>query len=306
MPKSTNTISEPADEGSSAPSVLDFLYHDSRRIGSFLAQFEGDGHLQQFTRTKDDLRGKAESSKHNVKGNVGVASGALEGTTETSLEVAEGYSRVFDPYWANARAFLDHLSESSMLQRDFGDAEIGQFVLVKGYLSVLDLVMFKDAWKLPAFQKKVREGAGSSKKVANMTAAEKIEHKEQKDNVEMMLEMIQIMPHSVHASMIFSGEHSGMLWCTLREEYLVVPASDIVLTHGAMMPGEWTMVGILSAKPEYLTPDLNAIATEQAPGFMQSVVGQGSSMIAPVVRLALGRPAAASAITPLLIFREVA
>jgi hypothetical protein len=46
------------EEASSAPFVLDFLYHDSRRIGSFLSQFEVDGHLQSFTRHKDAARSK--------------------------------------------------------------------------------------------------------------------------------------------------------------------------------------------------------------------------------------------------------
>lgn len=284
---------------------MTFLYHDSRRIGSFLAQFEGDGHLQQMTRNKDGSRGKRETSGHEAKGNVGIAGGKLHGSTDTTLDMSEGYSKVFDPYWANARAFLDHLSDHDMIQRDMAKAQLGQFVLAKGWLSILDLAMFKDAWKLPAIQRKVHEGAAPTKKVSQMTAAERKAHQEQKDNSELMLEMIQIMPHSVHATMITSGEDAKLLWCTLREEYLVIPASDIVLAHGAMMPGEWSIMGILNAQPEFLTPQPET-ETNQEPGFMQSVVGQVSKLIAPIVRVALGRPAAAHAITPLLIFREVA
>lgn len=306
MPNNTSKTSALADESLSAPSVLDFLYHDGRRIGSFLAQFEGDGHLQQFTRTKDASRGKRESSSQEAKGNIGVAGGKLQAGKEIALEMVEGYARVFDPYWANARAFLDYLSQNEMIQRDLTSAELGQFVLVKGYLSVLDLVMFKEAWKMPAFQRKVKEGVSPSKKLGNMTAAEKSKQREEKDNTDLMLEMMQIMPHSIHASLVLSGDQPGLLWCTLKEEYIVTPASDIVLAHGAMMPGEWIMVGILSAKPEYLTPDLTDLGSDQVPGLMQSVVGQVSSMIAPIVRVALGRPAAAYAMTPLLIFREVA
>lgn len=305
MPKSTSATSDQVEEGSSAPSVLDFLYHDSRRIGSFLSQFEGDGHLQQLTRTKDGSRGKKETSAHDMKGNVGIASGKLHGSTETALEMAEGYARVFDPYWANARAFLDYLSERHMLQRDMGSAQIGQFVLAKGWLSVLDLMMLKDAWKLPTLQRNMLSSALSSKAMSLMTAAEKAAHKEQKENTEMMLEMMQTLPHSVHASMITSSDTPSLIWCSLRQEYLVTPATDLTLAHGATMPGEWSIVGILSASPEYATPDLGDNENNQVPGMMQSVVGQVSQMLAPVVRVALGRPAAASAITPLLIFREV-
>jgi hypothetical protein len=305
MPQSISETSELEDEGSSARSVLDFLYHDSRRIGSFLAQFEGDGHLQSLTRTKDGLRGKKRKSEADAKGTIGVASGTYKGSTETNVELGEGYARVFDPYWANARAFLDHASEHQLLQPNMDCAEVGQFVLAKGWLSVLDLAMFKDAWKLPTVQRKVREGAAPTKKVSQMTSAEKQAHQEQKENTDMMLEMIQIMPHSVHATMVTSDESPKLLWCTLRDEYLVVPASDIVLAHGALMPGEWTIMGILNAQPDFFTPESHD-ETDLEPGLMQSVVGQVSKLIAPVVRLSLGRPGAAHAITPLLIFREVA
>lgn len=257
-----------------------------------------------MTRNKDGSRGKRETSGHEAKGNVGIAGGKLHGGTETTLDMAEGYSKVFDPYWANARAFLDHLSDRDMIQKDMANAQLGQFVLAKGWLSILDLAMFKDAWKLPAIQRKVREGGAPTKKVSQMTAAERQANQEQKDNSDLMLEMIQIMPHSVHASMITTGEDPKLLWCTLREEYLVIPASDIVLAHGAMMPGEWSVMGILNAQPEFLTPEPEA-ENDQTPGLMQSVVGQVSKLIAPIVRVALGRPAAAHAITPLLIFREV-
>jgi len=306
MPKSTSETSSQVEENLVARSVLDFLYHDSRRIGSFLSQFEGDGHLQQLTRTKHGLRGKKETSSRDVKGNLGVASGGLKGETETALEMNEGYARVFDPYWANARAFLDHLSEREMIQRDITAAAVGQFVLAKGWLNILDLAMFKDVWKIPEVRKKIQSGAVSSKPIAQMNAAEKAVHKEQKENMEMLLAMMQIMPHSVHASMITNAEDPSLVWCALREEYLVTPASDLTLAHGATMPGEWSILGILSAAPEFVNPDLSGNADDQMAGLMQSIVGQVSKTIAPIVRVALGRPAAASAVTPLLIFREVA
>lgn len=307
MPNSTSEISSPEEDPSSVPFVLDFLYHDSRRIGSFLSQFEGDGHLQQITRKKDGTRAKKETSSNDLKGNIGLLGGSFKGGLETNLEMAEGYSRVFDPYWTNARAFLDHLSEREMLQRDFNLANVGQFVLVKGWLSILDLVMLKDAWRLPTLQRKVLSGAIPDKKQSQMTAAERASQKELKENTEMMMEMMQVLPHSIHASLLISDENStGLVWCSLREEYLVTPASDLTLAHGARMPGEWSLLGILSAQPEYLTPDLSNNLNDQHPGLFQSVIGQVSLNLAPVVRMAMGRPAAASAITPLLIFREVA
>jgi len=305
MPKSISETSGQGEEVSSAPSVLDFLYHDSRRIGSFLSQFEGDGHLQQLTRTKDGSKGKRESSSREGKGNIGVVAGKVQGGTETSLEMQEGYARVFDPYWANARAFLDYLSERDLIQRDIYEASIGQFVIATGYLGIQDLAMFKDAWKLQSIQRKVKAGASSGRKAANMTAAQKAELREQQENTDLFLDMMQIMPHSVHARMITSDEVSSkLIWCTLNQDYLVAPASDLTLTYGSTMAGEWSIVGILSAHPEYVAPDLTNVDQTEHFGVMQSVVGQVSNVLAPIVRVALGRPSAAHAITPLLIFRR--
>jgi len=256
-----------------------------------------------LTRTKDGARGKKQSSTHDVKGSLGVASGTLTDGMETSLETAEGYTRVFDPYWANARALLDYLSENDLLQHDLDSAKLGQFVLAKGYLSVLDLAMLKDAWKLPTIARKVL-GSVVSGKTSNMSAAAKAAQKEQKENAELMLEMMQLLPHSVHASLLTSQGRAQMIWCTLREEYLAIRASDITLSYGSTMPGEWSMVGILSASPEFVAPDVN-VQDDPTPGVFQSVIGHVSKTLAPIVRVAMGRPAAASAITPLLIFREI-
>lgn len=309
MPTSTSKISETADAPlPSGPFVLDFLYHDSRRIGSFLSQFEGDGHLQQMTTSKEGSKGKKENSNQEVKGNVGVASGTAKGGTETAFEMTEGYAKVFDPYWTNARAFLDHLSEHDMLQRNLGEAELGQFVFVKGWLSVLDLVMFKEVWKLPSFQKKMKAGAVGNAKTSTMTAAQKAVFHENKENADLFVDLMQVMPHSVHASLLSSEEDAArMFWCTLRDEYLVMPASDIALAHGTMLPGEWSMVGILTALPDHLSPNFEYEPSEDLePGIMQSVVGNVAQSIAPIVKTFLGRPAAAYALTPLLVFREVA
>ena len=306
MPNDTSEKSETVDDGSAAPSVLDFLYHDSRRIGSFLAQFEGDGHLQQLTRTRDGSRGKKEIAGSDVKGGVGFLSGGAKGSVETSVDMTEAHSRVFDPFWANARAFLNYISEYDMLQRGLSSTAIGQFVMVRGYLSILDLAMLKESYKLPAINKKILSAALPSKPLHQMTATEKAAHKDAKENVEMLVDMLQILPHSIHATLLTDDDDTKLVWSALREEYLATSAADLTLAHGSTLSGVWSIVGILSAYPEYVAPDLNIGDGGFEPGVMQSIVGLISKQIAPIVRVAVGRPSVAFAVTPLLIFREVA
>ncbi|WP_264593151.1 hypothetical protein [Sphingobium sp. B1D7B] len=307
MSRKEKIVSSEEQGGVEPDSVFDFLYHDSRRIASFLSQFDDNGLLTGLTQGDTVSKGAKRSKRVGLGGDV-----ALLGGGKLEFEVGPGevgtqtLERVYDPFWANARFFLDVLVERNMIQRGLATAEIGQFVLVKGWLTVLDLAMFKEAWKLPSLQRKIREGAAPKTK-GSMTAAQREAVKEQKDNANLMLEMMQIMPHSVHASLLTSGEdRTAMVWCTLKEDYLVTPASDLTLAHGDTLPGEWAMVGVLSARPEYTTIDTDNLQfDDDLPGMMQSVVGKASKTIAPIVRLALGRPRAAHAITPLLIFREV-
>ncbi|MFN3818538.1 hypothetical protein [Blastomonas sp.] len=271
-----------------------------------MAQFEGDGHLQEFTRTKDGTKGKRDSSSHEAQGTVGIAGGKVQGGTETAVEMQEGYARVFDPLWSNARAFLDYLSENQLMQQDLSQASIGQFVIASGFLSIQDLAMFKEAWKAPSIQRQVKAGAGLGQKRANMTAAQKAMAQQQQNNTDMFLDMIQIMPHSVHARLLTqSNDSTKLVWSTLNPESLVAPASDLTLTYGDTMAGEWSLVGILSAYPEYMTPDFDQQFNADDFGMTESIIGQISKILAPIVRVTLGRPAAAYAITPLLIFREV-
>lgn len=173
MSKKPSKTSGTVDDAPENHSVYDFLYNDSRRIGSYLSQF-GVGHLQKLTQTKEAERGSHEGYETEGKvGIPGVAGGTHKQMQETSLAAAESSVRVYDPLWSNARAFLDHLSENELIRRNIDGANIGQFVLATGFLSIQDLAMFKEAWKLQSIQKKVKEGASPSKKIANMTAAQR-------------------------------------------------------------------------------------------------------------------------------------
>jgi len=293
---------EELDEAENA-SVFDFLYHDSRRIASYLSQFDNSGLLTGLTQSDSASKGSKRGKRVGLGGNTPLGGGNIELEIGPGEVGSESLVRVYDPYWANALQFLDVLEERGMIQRDLQDAAIGQFVLVSGYLSIQDLGMMKEAWKAPSIQRKVKAGVGGDRKKANMTAAQKAAAREEEENTQLFLDMIQIMPHSVHARMLIAEDDSTKLvWCALNQENLVTPASDIVLTYGAMMSGQWSIIGILSAQPEFLTPDLNGTFDETDLGLTESIVGQLTKLLSPVVRVSLGRPSAAYAVT---LFREV-
>lgn len=283
-------------------SVFDFLYHDPERIGSFLSQMDPGGHLRSYKRTVNVNDGTADAFENKVTGGAVVFKGATKATTSSSTLAGEGSESTYDPIWTNARSFLDFLTSRDFIQNDLSEANIGQFVLGSGDLSVLDFVMLKSMWKLPSMQHFIKNGAsepeGNRSERRSQSATQKPKSKPEPTEMDLALEMMEVLPHSIQGRM--STLH-GQVWTTLREECLVTSPSDLVLKHGLTLPGEWNMLGILDAYPDHSSD----VADLPLSGDMSDILPTFLATLTPVTRGILGRPQNAYAMTPLLIFREV-
>ncbi|OXE35547.1 MAG: hypothetical protein CGW95_13135 [Phenylobacterium zucineum] len=297
-------------------SVFDFLYHDSRRVGSFLSQFDANGLLTGLTQGEGVTKGAKRSKKFGVGAQAPILGG---GNLEFEIGPGEAGShsmeRAYDPFWTNALTLLDFLTERKLIQTEISEAALGQFVLVRGRLMMLDLTMFKDAWVLSAVQQAVR--AGDNTQAANPQGNNRHERRSQgrqqparnpmPADADIALELMGILPHTVHATV--SGVNGETTWAVLRNEFMVTPSSELVLTHGSGIPGEWAMLGILSGQPDIgeteLQKHLAQVAQTVPAGLITSGVGLMMQLLSPLIRTALGRPATAFAVTPLIIFREV-
>lgn len=115
MSKNEVTASAAAQDEAEPDSVYDFLYHDSRRIASFLSQFDENGLLTGLTQGDSVSKGAKRSKKIGLGGDV-----ALLGGGKVEFEVGPGevgsqtLERVYDPFWTNARLFLDVLTERNL------------------------------------------------------------------------------------------------------------------------------------------------------------------------------------------------
>lgn len=324
MPNSKKSSSKPEVGRSPSPSVLDFLYHDSRRVGSFLSQFD-PGLLQSLTRTNEASQVDTERVERGVAlGAPSVLGGTRGSGEDTEVGTRNTLQQIYDPYWANARALLNYLEEHKLLQRDLKVSTLGQFVLAKGYLTVLDLAMWQKAWGLPTVQQAARAGGeAAASAAAAMLPFEDTGNRHERRNqsrqgkgqaqktqmpteVDITLELLTVLPHTVHASILTDEE---TVWSSLLQENLVTPSSELILTHGASLPGEWTLVGILSGQPDFGAIEhqqrMAEIGGALPPGVMNSAIGIMAQQMTPLIRQALGRPMGNYAVTPLLIFREV-
>jgi len=290
-------------------SAYDFIYHDGRRIASFLAQFDPSGLLTQLTQGKSAHRSSSETNDFQTAGGIpGVA--RIEGSDSlaVSKSVEQEISRVYDPTWANAREFLNLLQSNGLIERNLGSAELGQFVLLQGTLSVYDLDLVGKMWNLKSVKRmmnaslpqipSVSKSQKNNPQVKQMLVSAHRAKSQAEQGLELFSELAPHLPHTVQA-IVRNGSHDE-IWCTLARDGLNMTTSDILLKHGMNVPGTWAVLGILDAAPDH--EDHNSISDELGPNDM--VAGIFRAM-APLVRQLFGRPESAFGVTPLLIFREV-
>jgi muconolactone delta-isomerase len=184
-----------------------------------------------------------------------------------------------------------------MIERDIAKAGFGQFVLFSGALSIADLTLIKEAWKLPGMQKLLGiEPSPPISRHANSSARKKAA---EPDTNAFALEMLGILPHSVQATLA-SG--SDQVWASLKADCLAAEPSDLTLKHGFRIPGEWSVVGILDAQPNDWLTDTPTVTAGVDGSQAVNLIFQS---LAPITRNIMGKPANAYGVTPLLIFREV-
>lgn len=313
MSKNELTVSSEEQGGAEPNSVFDFLYHDSRRIGSFLSQFDANGLLTGLSQSEGVTKGAKRSKRFGVGAQAAVIGGGnLEfeiGPGETGSQTLE---RAYDPFWTNALTFLDFLEERQLIQPDIEQAALGQFVLTRGRLTILDLTMFKDAWALDTIQRAVRAGSTPTAPEGNRrerrSQGRNVPQNQMPSDADIALELMRILPHTVHAT-ITTGTTDTM-WAVLRSEFMVTPPAELVLSHGSGMPGEWAMLGILNGRPDFgeteFQQQLATMAQTLPAGLVSSGVGMMMQLLSPLIRTTLGRPESAYAVTPLLVFRKVA
>jgi hypothetical protein len=313
MSKSVEKASHEAQDEAPLDSVYDFLYHDSRRIGSFLSQFDNNGLLTGLNRGETSSLGSKRGWKFGAGGDLPLLGGAnVSVEREPSESGSETLQRSYDPFWINALTLLDFLTERGLIKPEIEEAALGQFVLVRGWLNILDLAMFKEAWRLPTVQQAVRFGEQAALPV-EANGRERRSQGRQSHNratmpsdADITLELLTVLPHTVHASII---TEYATVWANLREEFMVTPSSELALTHGTSPPGDWALLGILSGRPDIGESEhqqlMAQMGSDLPPGLVNSAIGLMAKFLTPLIRTALGRPANAFAVTPLLIFREV-
>jgi len=279
------------------------LYYDSKRVGTFLSQFDNFGHLQELTSGENASRGGSEDFSGTVTGGVPlIASGEASANKNHTLEHGQNSQRTYNPLWTNALTFLDFLSERNLLQKNLKEAKIGDFVLHSGTLSIVDLKLVNEVWQAPTMKKMMRGGAQEKlSRSQRRGQAKNSTENSGSDELEMFFEMMKILPHTIQATISGEDVYSDA-WCSLIDEYMVTSTSDVVLKHGYKIPGTWHIVGIFDADREigFQEDNLGSFDVGDGTGIAKNMM----KLLAPISKKLLGRPDENYGITPLLIFRQ--
>lgn len=259
--------------------LFDFLYVDRPRMASYIAQLFDDG-LHTSTKKTSSI-GNQSSGKFS--GSIpAFAKGELGATDITN----EGIERQFDAAWSAPLNLIRELQQAGFIQTDIASAALGQIVLFRGNIQVLDYRLLQRLWEPMLAHQLLLQPAH--------TAAQQKEKKAAAEGQKHLVKVVENLPHLVQIR-AFNDAHQ--LWGTLEPELMVTGASDLAFKYGPCIPGEWLVLAVLDAKP-FSDSDLklpNGLGEVEA-GMLQMAIQ---------LKMLFGRGSLDFGMTPLAIYRRV-
>lgn len=284
-----------AHEQQNTVSILDFLYVDTDRIKSWLAQLHSDGVLLTHKKTESSSSASTHETGGSVEatGNAGIvlAKAGLKANAQGKSGAAESLSATheknFDSSWTIPLNFLDLASEFELIESDISSATVGSLVKFSGRPQVRDLKFLQDIWS-PAINHLMSE--------AQVTHKNKAALAHQKKQLTGFGDILKVMPPN--PQMVVCSEEDILVWSMLVEQNMRVSSSSLALAHGFSIEGTWRMIGILDAIPDQEDK-------APSPAVFEHELFDAMSEIVDAVRAMMGRPAKAYGLTPLVIYRMV-
>jgi hypothetical protein len=278
------------------PKVLDFLYHDARRVGSVLAQLDEAGLLTSVKRSESKSATNKVSGQTALEGKIPLV-GSASGNASLGREASKTgqLERTFDPLWQNARSFVEY---AQGITKDLSEASIGQIVSISGSITIIDFNFLKDFMA----NKSIMDSLLEDKTSPEGNRQERRSHQKYPKNRSSdppISELFGLFPYKIQMTI----EADVEAWCTISEEFLVTQASDIVLKYGGALDGNWSVIGILDAVPSVFSGEL--IGNLDFDDGVEAFGMKLTKAMAPMARVLLGRPFSAYGITPLVVYREI-
>ncbi len=267
-----------AQESQNIESIFDFFYLDTRKINSFYAQLTGNGALTSR---------KSTNSKNDEQINEGSLSLPTVATLKTSVKNTAqiGYEDNFDASQTMPREIIDRLDELGFISYELNIEELGNLVLLKGSLGVVDVAGMKDIID-PALEFGIDQ-------MPSQKPSEKTAKNQFKKLLAPAVAFMKAIPFSLQARFFNKGDTNQEVWMTLNRSEMFNSVHDLNFKHGDLMAGEWYVLGVLDAIPhdqDRKIPDSNEV---------NSLIEEFTK----VMKEQFGRPSTAYGMTPIAIFR---
>jgi hypothetical protein len=286
--------------------LYDYVYLDRIRIAAYAAQLDDNGVLSQLKRQTS----AGDETKIEGKVDLQVA-GVKQGDSAKSSSAIE---HLYDASWSVPLDVLALLDKNGLVNDGLDGTKVGQLVIIRGDLELVDIRLLRDLWApifelwshneseaVKALQKQVNSivSAPNTRVQKKQLTAAAAEARATVDSTSVqmgrVLKILEKLPHALHASLRdpVSGEK---IWMSLDPTNLTTNVDDFALKHGASIPGDWSVVGILDAfpDPDRSTPEVSGAAIHDIMRF-----------VTDFMQNLLGRPAAAYGLTPIAIYRTV-
>ncbi|SMF93902.1 hypothetical protein SAMN02949497_1198 [Methylomagnum ishizawai] len=248
-------------------------------MGSYCAQLFDGGIL---TGTKS-IKKNTESKSATFNGDALVAKAGFGG--QEALE--ESLEHQFDAGWSLPLNVLDRLDELDFLHRDLDSIQIGQLLLTKGSITVIDIKMLKSLWR-PISLAITSEGKA--------THANKKDKEQAKKRMELVGSVLDQLPPTVQ---MFFEAGRNIIWSSLSADQMIINPDDLALKYGGKVDGEWHMLSVLDAKPD------QAVFSSLPTFVLEHQFLCGIAEIIENMRKWVGRPGYAYGATPIAIFRAL-
>jgi len=281
--------------------LYDYVYLDRTRIEAYAAQLDDNGVLSRLSRKTTTSDETATKGKVDLK--VVAAEQGDKASSGESIDLA------YETRWTIPLDVLALLESNGLIVHDLTKAEIGQLVLVRGDLEVIDIRLMRELWNpimglwkhneetvhrtLDGLVKGITAGAEKAKAKVTLT-----ELKQQSNQniltMNRFIAVLEKLPHALHGGLTTaSGE---AVWMSLDPASLTTSVDDFALKHGANIPGRWTAVGVLDAFPD---PDRPApeVVGETLHGMMR--------FMSMFIQSTMGRPKESFGLTPVAVYRTI-
>lgn len=272
-----------AQDSQNIESIFDFFYLDNPKIKSFYAQLNGLGALNTLKNTSQI----GDTRKMEATVGVPTVTGGKMGNDHTVNTTSE---QLYDGLPTMPREMINRLDELGFIQKNLSPENLGDLVLVQGYLNITDIEVMKGV-----IDPTIKFALNS---MPNTTGAHKEKRKSFENTINPVIEFMKNVPFALSCNLFVPFESDDQLtqvWMSLAREDMSSVIHDINFKHGEKLAGKWYVLGILDAIPNSM--DSSNIVLPNS-GEMEQFKKAMSEMMKM-----FGRDDEAYGMTPIAIFR---